>query len=121
MHKIAILLNHDHYYDDNGIMKIVDSITDWQEVSDDDFKLLTRYAYQKGFYVLEQPVDSEAFIFKTVEEFKQLMIKDQAKKEKEKADEIARREAAAAKRLAKTADKRRQQFEKLKAEFEQNS
>jgi len=69
-HRIAILLTKDVYYngdDYSDTRAIADSITDWEIVSDEEFKLLTRAAQvQMNYVILEQPLVPVEFIKMTV-------------------------------------------------------
>jgi hypothetical protein len=70
-HKIAIITSRDYYsdYDGEDYNKIVTSITDWEEVSDEDFEALQFASHRKGFQLLERPVDTQAFIAKTIKDY----------------------------------------------------
>jgi ferritin-like protein len=65
-HKVAIMLISDVYDDD--YRHIVNSITEWEEISNEDFLVLQSASYRKGFKILEQPTDVKDFIAKTVSE-----------------------------------------------------
>lgn len=68
-HKVAILLTEDVYdYHDDGYDRIVKSITEWEEISHEDFLVLQAASYRKGFKVIEQPLIPKDFIAKTVSE-----------------------------------------------------
>ena len=74
-HKIAILsirnVEYNYNYDDYGDILIANSITDWEEVSDEDFKLLKSAETRSGtFRVIEQIIDQETFIAKTIEDYR---------------------------------------------------
>jgi hypothetical protein len=100
-HKIAIITTKDFYsnddYDDFSI-KIISSITDWQEVSDEDFRDLKAASCIMGFRVLERPVDIEKFVPKTIEDYKKLVKAEAEKQAKEKK---AREDAALARKMKK--------------------
>jgi response regulator RpfG family c-di-GMP phosphodiesterase len=66
--KVAILLTSDVYDYDDDYRHIVNSITEWEEVSHEDFLVLQNASYRKGFKILEQPTDVKDFIAKTVSE-----------------------------------------------------
>lgn len=98
-HKIAIITTGTHSYDQYGddYGRIVESITDWDEVSDDDFKCLKAMEGKLGYHVIEQPTDVPAFIKKTVADYK-VYVKAE---EKRLAEEKAKREKAALERKLK--------------------
>ncbi len=99
MHKIAIITtgyeNYDQYGDSYGI--IVNSITDWAEVSDEEFKCLKAMETQLGYHVIERPLNMDDFVKKTVADY---LVYVQAE-EKRRAEEKARREQAALNRKLK--------------------
>lgn len=93
-HKIAIIKGRNiNCYDDYGdsYKKIVDSITDWEEVTDEEFKTLTFAANRLDYTLLEQPIGVKAFVTKTIADYKAVA----AAEEKKAAAEKAKREQAA--------------------------
>jgi hypothetical protein len=68
MRKIAIITNSTHCFDQYGddYSRVVDSITDWTEVSDEDYRALATMQHKLGFNLIEQPTDTGVFIGKTV-------------------------------------------------------
>lgn len=67
-HKVAILITSDVYDYDDDYRHIVNSITEWEEISHEDFQVLQSASYRKGFKIIEQPVDIKDFVAKTVSE-----------------------------------------------------
>jgi hypothetical protein len=71
--KIAIITTRDYTrgygddYDDYG--KIIESITDWEEVSDEDYKTLQYAAPRLNFAIIEQPTDTKKFIAKSIADY----------------------------------------------------
>ena len=118
MRKIAIVLSRkvfDSYDDEYRI--IADSITDWQEISDEDYALLHNYRHYKDFMIIEQPINTAEFVAKTVDAFKAL-AKKQAKEEAERiATEAAKKQERAERRAAKKLGDKRKMLELLKAEL----
>jgi hypothetical protein len=97
-HKIAIIKTTDtysNYGDDSNT--IINSITDWTEVSHDDFCILKKTQYDGQFYILEQPTDTVEFVAKTVAEYLEKARKDEAAaiiaKKKKDAANLARKHA----------------------------
>jgi predicted ATP-dependent endonuclease of OLD family len=98
-HKIAIITTRDYTrgygddYDDYG--KIIESITDWQEVSDEDFKTLQYAAPRLNFAIVEQPTDTKKFIAKSIADYtaiaKAEAIRDAEEKQKRADAALARK------------------------------
>lgn len=89
-HKIAIITTGYEHYDDD-CSRIVESITDWTEVSGEDLKCLKAMESKLQYHVIEQPVDADAFVKKTVAEY-MVYVKAEAKRQalaKEKRDKAA--------------------------------
>jgi hypothetical protein len=117
-HKIAIITSRDVYYGyDEDQVKIVESITDWEEVSDEDFKTLNFAAGRLGFVLIEQPVDTKQFIAKTITQYKAIAEAEV----KEAAAEKAKREQASLERKLKkelkTKESKIELLKKLKEEL----
>lgn len=121
MHKVAIIkVDYSYNYDDDysSSQMIVNSITDWTEVSDEQFKLLRNAERLQGdFRVIEQPYDTGEFIRKTVADYiaaeeKRIAAEATAKR---KRDEAAQKKKLA--KLARDEASRRQMFEELQKEF----
>lgn len=120
-HKIAIITTrevYDRYGDDSNT--IINNITEWTVVSDEDYKLLQKASIrQYNFAILEQPVDTPAFIAKTIADY---LVAAKAE-EKRAAEEKKKREAAALARKHKKELKDRESklelLKKLQAELGQ--
>jgi sorbitol-specific phosphotransferase system component IIBC len=110
--KIAILKTKDVYYnygDDRET--IATSITDWSEVTHEEYVALCNMGARKNFLVLERPIDEPAFIAQTVADYIKMM-KDEAEKEAERKK--AAEEAALARKIKKEAKTKQQKLEMLK-------
>ncbi len=87
-HKIAIITT-EHLYDryDDYSNELIKSISDWSEVNDEDYAYLKKaVAMGYSFTMLEQPIDTPAFVAKTVADYLR-MAKEQEevdRKEKER-------------------------------------
>lgn len=114
-HKIAIVTSRDFYQGEYGedYVRVVDSITDWEEVTDDEFKTLTWAAPRLGFTIIERPVDTKKFIAKTIAEYKALADAE----EKKAAEEKEKREAAVLERKFKKDLKDKASKEKMLAKL----
>ena len=117
--KIAILLSREFYtgdYDDY-YHKIIDSITDWEEVSEEDYKTLQLASYTTGFQIIERPVNTPAFIAKTVADYlvaaKAAILK--AEEEKKKKAEAAQERKF--KKELKDRESKLKMFKKLQEEL----
>jgi hypothetical protein len=97
-HKVAILITTDVYDYDDDYRHIVNSVTEWEEISHEDFAVLQKASYRKGFKIIEQPVDIKDFIAKTVSE-EIARAKEEATKLEE--DKARRAEAARLKKYKK--------------------
>ena len=117
-HKIAIIKTKDMYYnygDDNEMIAM--SITNWSEVSDEDFGILQKAKYSRNFDILEQPVSTPEFVVQTVADY----IKETRKAEEKEKEEKQKREAAALvrkhKKELKTRESKLELLKKLQAEL----
>lgn len=120
--KIAIIkmreVPYSEYGDPDGYQMIVQSITDWEEVSDEDFRTLQLASNPLGFRIIEQPLNTKDFIAKTIREYSALARAEEARQ----AEEKRRREEAALQRKLKKelkdAKTKEALYKKLKEEFE---
>jgi hypothetical protein len=106
-------------YDDT-YSKVANSITDWTEVTDEEYDLLVkaqRYDCHDFFTIIERPIDEPKFIANSVADYVKWAKKEQDKRD---AEEAARRELALQRKLkreAKTKADRQKMYEKLQQEF----
>lgn len=117
-HKIAIITTQDVYHnygDDHETL--VKSITDWEEVSDEDFRMLQQASYKLNFFILEQPTDTKAFIAKTISDYKELVKKEAAKAAEEKRKREERAQQRKFQKELKDKESKKALLEKLKAEL----
>jgi hypothetical protein len=119
MPKIAIVrYSHHSYYDYYARdVLVAHSITEWTEVSDSDLAILKQYHKELSFDVVERMPDEQAFIAKTVADYKQMAEREQKKAEAEKK----RREAEARKKqeakALQTKKAKQEMLAKLKREL----
>ena len=119
-HKIAILKVDDQYdYNDYDYSHkiILESITEWQTVSHEDYLMLRQAEARFSIKVIEQVTELETFIPKTVADYTEILRKE---KEKEAAEKKKRADAALAKKLKKDMkdkESKLELFNKLKAEL----
>jgi len=102
MKEVAIIDLYDRDGYDN-FNKIVNSITDWSVVSDEDFALLRKAVARKyELTLIERKDRDEKFIPTLIADYIKLEKAEQEQEEKEKAERERRREANALKKKAKT-------------------
>lgn len=113
-----VLTNSDDYQD--TYIKIANSITNWSEVTDEQYEILKRaqtYDYHNNFTLIERPQNEMQFIEATVAGY----LKWAKKIEDQRAAEEQRRKDAALQRKlkkeAKTKADRLKLLEQLKSEF----
>lgn len=115
--KIAIIKTIDYYGDYDQCDTLIQSITDWAEVSEEEYKML--YAAQNRLYyrILEQPLDTKKFVATTISEYKAMIAEEELQREKEKQK---RAEVALAKKLKKDLkdkESKLELFQKLQKEL----
>lgn len=115
--KIAIIKTRtfDYYsdYDNYSRQVIAESITDWEEVSEEDFSMLVSAAGMHNYQVIEQPTDVKDFIGKTIADYKKFVEKEN----KRIAEEKRQREEAALQRKFKKELKDKASKEKMLAKL----
>ena len=97
MRKIAIIHEIENYTNYDDYSMVISSITDWAEVSDEDYKVLHRASYSRCFKILEQPTDVSAFIKTTVAEYleeEKRLAEEEEKRKKKRAEEASKRKHA---------------------------
>jgi Lon protease-like protein len=111
MRKIAIieLVNHWDNYDNERVL--IDKITDFTVVDDETYGILVKASYRKGFKVIEQPEDQEAFIEATVADYLESIKAEKLKEEK--LNEAEKKRQRALKRQAKTEADQKKMLEDL--------
>lgn len=119
-HYIAIiygreLSQYDSYHDDYSTMKIVESITDWEEVTDEEFKILRFQSSRMNYSIIVRPTDTKKFIAKTIADYLAVAKVEEEKAVKEKKE----REDAALARKFKKELKDRASKEKMLAKLVQ--
>lgn len=119
MKKIAIISSSevfDNYGDDYQL--VAQSITDWSEVSDDDYSLLRSFCGNGNSYTLINREDvKETFIPRLVSEFTALAKVEKEKQELEKKKREEAKLNRELKKKAKTEEQERKLFESLKTKF----
>ena len=126
MHKIAIIkLVESPCYDDYIEQEmVVSSITEWEEVSDETFVVLTNAArsarinnWNTQFAVVEQLLVNSEQVIHSVSQYIDMVAKNEKKAAEAKAAKLAAAEKRRLDKLAKTEAGRRALYEQLQAEF----
>jgi hypothetical protein len=101
-HKIAIITTKEYarsYGDEyDGYDKIIESITDWEEVTDAEFKTLQHASHRLNFSIIEQPTDVKKFVAKTIADYKAICAAEELRAAEEKR---VREEAALQRKFKK--------------------
>lgn len=122
MPKVAIIKGrevgtYDRYDDYTSYIRIVEHITDWEEVTDEEARILRQLAPMKDFTLIEFVEQPREFINKTVsdylEDVKKLKAEQEAEKKK-KADAAIQRKI---KKEAKDRDGKLALLKKLQEEL----
>ena len=102
MKNIAIITTKDRsYYDDYET--IICSISDWSEVSDEDYTVLKSWCGRNNSYILLERHDKDPkFIPKLVKEFLSYAQEEAIKRQKEKEEAERKRAERELKKKAKT-------------------
>jgi hypothetical protein len=120
-HKIAIITTRDYTrgygddYDDYG--KIIESITDWEEVSDEDYKTLQYAAPRLNFAILEQPTDTKKFIAKSIADYTAIAKAEAIREAEERQKRADAALARKFKKELKDKDSKIKMLKKLQAEL----
>ncbi len=118
-HYIAIITSKDYYpgYGDDGCETLITSITDWYEVTDDEYKALYAVQSRLGYRILERPADIRAFVARTVTDY---LAFAKAEEKRLVAEKAAREQAALDRKMKKELKDQKSKkalYEKLKAEL----
>lgn len=122
MHQVAIVRFVDRYYNyGDDYDTFVHSITDWEEVDDETFKLLQGASsfYNDGmrFMVVERLTTKSPVVVNTVAAYVKHLQQQKEAAEKAAAEREAKAAERRLKKLAKDEAARRQLFEQLQREF----
>jgi hypothetical protein len=117
-HKIAIIFTDERWDDrDESYRKIIERITDWSIVTQEEFQLLHDYQWKKGFNLIEIPINQDAFIKETVASILVEIQKKQEEAERKKAERKKAIEANRVKTEALAREKKLEQLAKLQREL----
>jgi hypothetical protein len=119
MRQIAIFKPHlIHYYED--YTALIESITEWSEVTDEEYKLLQQWVAKYDYTMIERVDKKPDFLPKTIAAAiaEAKALDDALKKQKEEAER--KRQERALKKLAKDKRQKEELYARLKAELEGN-
>jgi len=122
MRKIAIITLGDVGCYECDYSNIITSITEWSEVTDEDFEILKlasskSYTYSSKlpkFTIIERPIDENLFICKTIDDYRAMIVTE----ENRKAEEKRKRAESAEKRKKASASKKIETLKKQLAKLE---
>lgn len=123
MPKVAIIrgrevASYDRYDDYTSYSRIVEHITDWEEVTGEEVKILRQMASVKDFTLIEYVDAPREVINKTVAEYLKEARAEQERQEAYKKKKAAEALERKAKREMKDRAKAEELYKKLKQEFE---
>ena len=120
-HKIALIKLEDTYsydsYGDSIYNVIVNSMTEWEEVSHEDFVMLKAAEGRFNYRVIELITDLHTFIPKTISDYKEMLRKEEQAREAEKKKREATNLAKKMKKDLKDKESKIELFKKLQAEL----
>lgn len=121
-HKIAIITTRDVYYNyGDDCNTVINNITEWTTVSHEDFVMLQQAShkmpYERQFVILEQPVDTPAFIASTIADYIEMAKKQSAEEATAKKIHAAAALARKQKKELKDRESKVALLMKLKAEL----
>lgn len=116
MPKVAIIkgrevASYDRYDDYASYYNIVEHITDWEEVTDEEVKILRQVAPFKNFTLIEFVENPKQFIAKTVKEY---LADVKAEQERQAAEKKKKEEAALQRKIKKEAKTKESKLALLK-------
>lgn len=127
--QVKILLSRELYneYDDIYSRSILqDGISDWEEISDEDYDFLRRNLYMlSNLYTKEYNlspvliVKDERPVFDRIQSIKEYINQEKQKEAKRKAEEERKKAEKAKKRMMKQTADERALFEQLKEKFKE--
>ncbi len=124
-HFVAIVKPVEQYYNyGDDYTTVIQSISNWEEVDHETFKLLqsastyrTSYTDDNRFVVLERLSVDDPVVINTVSAYVKFLEKQKAAAEKAEAEKKAKAEARRLAKLAKDEKSRLALFEQLQKEF----
>ncbi len=117
MRKVAIIKVRD-VSDYESSQLIASSISDWDEVTDEQFDALSKELVYGEYRVIERLTDTAEFIENTVKAHLKRIEKQKKEAEKWQRDREQKANERKQKREAKRVEKEREEYEKLKQKFE---
>jgi hypothetical protein len=113
MRKVAILQDCWNYDDYSNSQRIIEKITDFTEISEEDYHLLVNASHQQGFTVIHMPSNTQEFITNTVQAYLEKIKSEEEKRKKEEARRKAIREENKRRQKEKEEEAERKKLEEL--------
>lgn len=121
MRKIAILVGREvttYTYDDEWTThNIAASITEWTDVTQEEYSLLQKAQYEKNFTIIEQMPEQEKFIKKTVAGILERIRQEEELRQKEADKRKAAAEQRKLKKLAKNEEQEKALLKSLQEKY----
>ena len=117
MNRQIAIISHTLNTDYSDYTKVIESITNWSEVTEEEFQLLKKYQYKNSHIQVLERLDVGGMIPNTVEEYLQKAKTEEEKRIKAEAEKTRKAEAA---RLKKLANKEAQEKDLLKKLMEKH-
>lgn len=115
--KIAIIVSKERYTSYDDYERVIERVTEFEEVDQETYNLLWRARMQYGFEILEQPIDQKKYILDTVDSYKKMVIVEEVKKAEERAEAERKKIARKLKLDMKKKEERQKVFAELAKEF----
>lgn len=117
MREVAVVKTTDQYLGCDGDWSLIAKhVSEWVEVTDEEFYILKQQQSYKSFILIEKVVNQLEFINSTVQEILEQARLEQERKEANRAADRARKQASKEKREAKSAAKKVELLKQLQAE-----
>jgi hypothetical protein len=101
-------------FDDySGVADVADTLSEWVEVTDEEYELLKKAQYARSFLLVEKPSDLKTFVKQTVESELEIIREAQRKLEEARA----KRRGDEARAEEKKRQRKLKQLQKLQEEF----
>lgn len=120
MIKVAIIkiLNYGAYCPECGQNDtVIQSITDWVEISDGDYNLLLKYGLKGGYSLIVMPNNPREIIQQTVKDHIKMAKLAEENAEAERKEREEKRKARELRKLAKTTEQEKALLQQLKEKY----
>jgi len=124
MAKVKIVLLHERYYSDDDYSStqriLGESLSDWEEITDDELKYLREHLYKLNFGITRYPtivVQDDIPVRDRITSIKELVKKERAKAEAERRKNEKEKAERSAKKAAKTREKELKLFKEFQEKY----